>query len=152
MEAGSIPTPKSPGTEQSDLLVEVEGVVRRFGEVTAVDGVSFDLRRGEVFGLLGPNGAGKTTTVRMLCGLIPPSEGSLRIDGHDIGRDPLEARRRIGFVPDGAPLYPNLSPRQHLMLVARLHGIEENKGEAEAKRLIDCLGLGERFDDPVGDF
>lgn len=152
MEAGSIPTPESPGTEQSDLLVEVEDVVRRFGEVTAVDGVSFDLRRGEVFGLLGPNGAGKTTTVRMLCGLIPPSEGSLRIDGHDIGRDPLEARRRIGFVPDGAPLYPNLSPRQHLMLVARLHGIEENKGEAEAKRLIDCLGLGERFDDPVGDF
>ena len=133
-------------------LIDVDRVSRRFGEVVAVDGLSFQVRRGEVFGLLGPNGAGKTTTVRMICGLLPPTEGRLSIDGHDVARDPLGARRRIGFVPDGAPLYPNLSPRQHLMLVARLHGLGEARGREEAERLMACLGLAERIDDPIGTF
>jgi ABC-2 type transport system ATP-binding protein len=133
-------------------LVELRGVTRRFGEVLAVDDLSFTVQQGEVFGLLGPNGAGKTTAVRMLCGLLPPTEGSLSIAGVDVATDPLAARRRIGYVPDGAPLYPNLSPRQHLMLVGRLHGLEEEPLAAETQRLLECLGLADRIDDPVGEF
>ncbi len=133
-------------------LVELSGVTRRFGEVLAVDGLTLKVLPGEVFGLLGPNGAGKTTTVRMICGLLPPTDGSLRIGGNDVAEDPLAARRQIGFVPDGAPLYPNLSPRQHLMLVGRLHGMEEAPLASEAERLVECLGLTDRIDDPVGEF
>lgn len=133
-------------------LVELKGVTRRFGDVLAVDDLSLEVVPGEVFGLLGPNGAGKTTAVRMISGLLQPTEGSLRVAGIDVAKDPLIARRRIGYVPDGAPLYPNLSPRQHLMLVGRLHGMEEKPLVAETERLIECLGLTGRIDDPVGDF
>ncbi len=133
-------------------LVELHGVTRRFDEVVAVRDLDLEVLAGEVFGLLGPNGAGKTTTVRMISGLLTPTEGRVLVDGADVTADPLAAKRRIGFVPDGAPLYPNLSPRQHLLLVGRLHGIDEGGLAAEAERLIDCLGLSDRIDDPVGEF
>ncbi len=133
-------------------LVRLAGVTRRFGEHLAVDDLSFDVPHGEVFGLLGPNGAGKTTTVRMLCGLLAADEGSISIDGVDVAADPRAARSRIGFVPDGAPLYPNLSPRQHLTLVGRLHGMDDGKLSSEGERLLDGLGLIERADDPLGEF
>lgn len=133
-------------------LARLRNVERRFDELVAVKDLSFEVQRGEVFGLLGPNGAGKTTTVRMLCGLLPPSSGSIELAGHDVAGAPLEARRHIGFVPDGAPLYPNLSPRQHLRLVGELHGLEAGEASTEGDRLLDRLGLAERADDPVGQF
>ena len=133
-------------------LVAIENLTRHFGDVHAVQDLSFEVLPGEVFGLLGPNGAGKTTTVRMLCGLLPPTTGRIAIAGIDVHQKPLEARRKIGFVPDGAPLYPNLSPRQHLALVGRLHGLSEVHLKAEGERLIGCLELTGRIDDPVGEF
>jgi ABC-2 type transport system ATP-binding protein len=105
-----------------------------------------------VLGLLGPNGSGKTTALRILCGLLKPSEGSVRIDGHDVQQGPVEARKHLSFVPEGAPLYANLSPRRHLMLVGRLHGMSEAEVLPEADRLLDALDLGERANDPVGEF
>jgi len=105
-----------------------------------------------VLALLGPNGAGKTTALRILCGLLPPTSGRVRVGGHDVAREPLEARRSYAYVPDGAPLYANLSARQHLHLVGRLHELDEGTLEREADRLLDAFGLGERADDPVGDF
>lgn len=133
-------------------IASLRGVTRDFGEIRAVDGLDLDVRPGEVLGLVGPNGAGKTTTVRMLTGLLAPSSGTVEIAGIDLARDPLAARRHLGYVPDGAPLYPNLSPRQLLLLVGRLHGKGDAETLTEAERLLGHLDLVERMDDPVGTF
>ncbi|MEM9802468.1 MAG: ABC transporter ATP-binding protein [Planctomycetota bacterium] len=140
------------GDPSSADVASLRGVTRRFDDLVAVDGLSLDVRRGEVLGLVGPNGAGKTTTVRMLVGLLEPSEGEVTIDGRSLSTEPLEARRELGYVPDGAPLYPNLSPRQHLMLVGRLRGMDDAETTAEAERLMQHLDLADRIDDPVGSF
>ncbi len=133
-------------------IASLSGVSRRFEELVAVDDLTLDVLPGEVLGLVGPNGAGKTTTVRMLCGLLEPSAGEVQIAGTSVSVDPLGARKSLGYVPDGAPLYPNLSPRQHLLLVGRLHGQEDPATLAEATRLLEHLDLAERIDDPVGSF
>lgn len=133
-------------------LLRIESVTRRFDQVIAVDSLNLTVRAGEVYGLLGPNGAGKTTTVRMLCGLLPCTEGRILIDGHDVAREPLSARRSLGYVPDGAPLYPALSPLQHLLMVGRLHGLESDHLQRESQRLLEVLGLAQRGKDPVGTF
>jgi ABC-2 type transport system ATP-binding protein len=133
-------------------LVQFQEVSRSFGSVRALERLDLEVRPGEVFGLLGSNGAGKTTALRILCGLLEPSSGRVLLDGRDVQSDPLAARRRFSFVPDGAPMYANLSPRQHLSLVGRLHGLEEERIENETRRLLDALELDGRIDDPVGQF
>ena len=140
------------GAQSSEPVARLGGVTRRFDDLVAVDDLTLEVRPGEVLGLVGPNGAGKTTTVRMLCGLLEPTSGEVTIAGRSVAASPLEARRYLGYVPDGAPLYPNLSPRQHLLLVGRLHGLEDEAAEAEAVRLLEHLDLSARIDDPVGSF
>ncbi len=133
-------------------LVQFLDVTQEFGDRQALAHLRLDVREGEVLGLIGPNGAGKTTALRILCGLLEPSAGSATIGGHDTRREPLLARRLISFVPEGAPLYANLSPRQHLALVGRLHGLDEDRIESEGKRLLGALDLADRAEDPVGAF
>ena len=133
-------------------VARFQGVSKSFGELRALDDLDFEVRPGEVLGLLGPNGAGKTTALRLLCGLSEPDAGRVEVGGHDVAADPLAARRLLSFVPDGAPLYANLSPRRHLELVGRLHGLDPDDWRTEGDRLLTALGLAERGDDPVGQF
>lgn len=133
-------------------LASIAGVSKRFGSRLALDELSLEIRAGEVIGLLGTNGAGKTTALRLLCGLIPPDHGRLEIAGRDVQREPLLARKKLGYVPDGAPLYSNLTPFEHLQLVGRLHGMQESEIDREAARLLAGFELTERRKDPVGSF
>jgi ABC-2 type transport system ATP-binding protein len=103
-------------------LIEIQGLSKKFGSFTAVDDVSFTVRRGEVLGFLGPNGAGKSTTMRMLAGFMIPTAGTARIMGHDVQTDGVAARRLLGFLPEGAPTYPEMSVEGFLRFCARTRG------------------------------
>jgi len=103
-------------------LIEIERLTKRFGRFVAVDDVSFQVARGEVLGFLGPNGAGKSTTMRMLAGFMPPSAGTARICGHDVQDAPVQAKRSLGYLPEGAPTYPEMTVEGFLTFCARVRG------------------------------
>ncbi len=119
-------------------LIEIEGLTKRFGAFTAVDDVSFTVKRGEVLGCLGPNGAGKSTTMRMLAGFMTPTAGTARICGHDVQKQSIAARKALGFLPEGAPTYPDMTVTGFLRFVAAIRGY--NGGEA-ADRVEHAIGL-----------
>ena len=128
-------------------MIEVRNLHKRFGAVTAVDDVSFAAADGVVTGLLGPNGAGKTTTLRMLTTLIEPDRGAALIDGQDVARNPIEARRRIGVLPDTRGLYPRLTAREHIQYAGELHGLKpDGLGQRieELIELLDMRGIADR--------
>lgn len=104
-------------------MIEVQHLTKRYGPVTAVSDVSFRVEAGEVLGFLGPNGAGKTTTMRVITGYIPASEGQVVVAGYDVFQQPLEAKRRTGYLPETPPLYPDMTVREYLNFVARIKGI-----------------------------
>lgn len=124
--------------------IEVRGLTRRYGPVTAVERVSFSVRPHEIFGFLGPNGAGKSTTVRMLTGYIAPSEGTALVDGHDIVTDALAARERLGVVPEEASIYQDLTVWQNVMLMAELYGVPRARRVRRAAELLALFGLDAR--------
>src|SRR5881409_2248246 len=107
------------------MPIAVEHFTRTYGTFTAVDDLSLDVASGEIVGLIGPNGAGKTTTLRALAGILRPTSGRLQIDGHDLFDDPLEAKRRLAFMPDEPHLFEYLTVAEHLTLVARLYGVDD---------------------------
>jgi len=118
-------------------MLEIDGLTKRFGSFTAVDGVSFTVDRGEVLGFLGPNGAGKTTAMRMVTGFLPPTAGRALVDGFDVTVDPIEVKRRIGFLPEGAPLYEDMTPIELLGFVADVRGLAgAAKREAIARAAV----------------
>src|SRR6476469_6049858 len=121
------------------MTISVEHFRRVYGAFTAVDDLSFDVAAGEIVGLIGPNGAGKTTTLRSLAGILRPTSGHVRIDGHDLVADPLEAKRRLAFMPDEPHLFEYLTVDEHPRLIARLDGGVEVARRARA--LLDELEL-----------
>jgi ABC-2 type transport system ATP-binding protein len=127
-----------------NTVIDVRGLTRRFGQLTAVDRVEFQVHEGEVFGFLGPNGAGKTTTVRMLTGVLEPTEGTATIHGHDIRTESLLSRAHMGIVPEEANVYVDLSVWQNVMLMAELHGAPRRERIENADRLLGLLGLADR--------
>ncbi len=133
-----------------NTIIEVAGLTKRYGEVLAVDDISFDVLEGELFGFLGPNGAGKTTTINVLTGLARPDEGTIRIGDIDCTHNPKAAQHLVGIVPDESNLYPELTGFQNLCFCAALYGIRKNERETRALELLDAFDLtaagGRKFD------
>jgi sodium transport system ATP-binding protein len=122
-------------------MIAIDNIHKRFGSVTAVDGVSFVADDGAITGLLGPNGAGKTTTLRMLYGVMRPDSGSIRVDGVDAVRTPQAAQAKLGVLPDGFGLYPRLTAREHLEYFGELHGVAGPQLAARTEELIELLDM-----------
>jgi len=122
-------------------LISVRGLTKRFGDLTAVNGISFGVKRGEVFAFLGPNGAGKSTTIKMLITLIAPTEGGATIDGLDLVRNSSEVRRRIGYVPQLISVDGTLTAYENLMLMARLYDIPSRECDSRAREVLSFLEL-----------
>jgi sodium transport system ATP-binding protein len=123
-------------------MIEIDGIGKRFGEVQALDGVSFAAADGKITGLLGPNGAGKSTCLRILSTVLKADRGSARIGGIDLAADALAARRLLGVLPHGSGLYPQLSARENILYYGRLHGLDEPTLARRADALIARLDLG----------
>jgi sodium transport system ATP-binding protein len=127
-------------------VIVVRDLRKHFGEVRAVDGVSFEARDGEITGLLGPNGAGKTTTLRMLYSLLPPDSGEISIDGLDPTRDAMEIKRTLGVVPDGRGLYNRLTARENIRYYGDLHGLSKVEIERRIEELVNTLDMHDFID------
>ncbi len=123
------------------VLIEVDKLTKSFGPFIAVDNISFSLRRGEVLGFLGPNGAGKTTTMRMITGFLSPTEGSIKVCDNDVAKYPLEIKEKIGYVPEGAPLYGEMTVLNFLKFIADVRKIPKTKKDDAIDNAIKKLGL-----------
>ncbi len=130
-------------------ILEVQNLVKNFGDITAVDGVSFEIQIGEVFSLLGPNGAGKTTTISMLSCLLEPTSGDALIDGHSVTRESLEVKRIIGVVPQEIALYEELSARENLTFWGQMYGLGGNDLKTRVTEVLEQIGLADRAKDRI---
>jgi len=142
----SIESPAAASPRERPAAIEARGLAKvyadpRRGTVSALQGLDLDCRAGEIYGLLGPNGAGKTTTLRILATILAPTSGTARVAGVDVQEDPLEARRRIGYLSGTTGLYPRLSARETLEYFARLHGLEGSALRARVGELIDLFDM-----------
>jgi len=131
------------------VIIEVEGLTKDYGTVVAVREVSFSVGRGEVVGFLGPNGAGKSTTLRILAGFLGATSGKVRINGHDIGTDSLAARASLGYMPEAAPLYPELRVREYLEFRARLKQVARSKRASAVARAVERTRLSEETETTI---
>ena len=140
-----------PETDASaERIIQVEGLTKYYQDHPAVQDIHFEINRGEIVGFLGPNGAGKSTTMRMLVGAIPASSGSGKISGFDVFEDPLEVKRRVGYLPEVPPVYPDLSVRDQLRFAASLKGIRGSALEKDISTAIERCQLHEYADRLVG--
>jgi len=132
-------------------MIEVRHLSKRFGRTVAVNDVSFDVRKGEVLGFLGPNGAGKTTTMRILTCYLTPDSGSAAVAGYDVFDDSLEVRRRVGYLPESAPLYQDMDVTSYLKFVAELRGIPREDRKRRIDAMVEVCGLGSVIGRGVGE-
>jgi len=123
-------------------MIEIRNLSKRFGTHRVVDDISFDVRPGEVLGFLGPNGAGKSTTMKMITGFLPPNSGTAVVCGHDVRQDPDGAKRRIGYLPEGAPLYPDMTPASLLAFLAEVRGIPKAQRRGRIDEVVQVVDLG----------
>src|SRR2546427_8538735 len=149
----NLPLPMSPSPSATTAAVEARQLVKRYGALAAVDGVSFQAMRGEVFGFLGANGAGKTTTLRMLCGLLRPTSGTALIDGIDIQAQPLAAKVRLGYLDEEPFVHPHLTGREFLDFVADLYRMPRGvQREERPSRLLNLFDLAKKDGDLIGSY
>ena len=126
-------------TDVSDVLVRVRDLRKSYGSIRALDGISFEVARGDILGFLGPNGAGKTTAMKLITGFLEPAVGAVVVAGHDVGRDPLAAQRRIGYLPENAPAYGEMTVDGFLRFIADARDIGD--AESAIDRVVDMTGL-----------
>jgi ABC-2 type transport system ATP-binding protein len=124
-------------------MIEVERLTKRYGRATAVDGVSFRVEKGEILGFLGPNGAGKTTTMRILTCYLPPTEGTARVAGFDVFAQPLEVKKRVGYLPETPPLYPDMTVRDYLDFCSRIKGVASAERRARVDDAVEKCRVGD---------
>ena len=129
-------------------MIEVENLTKYYGDLAAIRDLNFRVERGEILGFLGPNGAGKTTTMRILSGYMPPSAGTARVADFDVFDDSLEVRRRIGYMPETVPLYPEMSVRSYLAFMARIRGVTNRKGQVDAA--MEACHITDKADTIIG--
>ncbi len=130
-------------------MIEVRDLRKNYGSFAALSGVSFDVRRGEILGFLGPNGAGKTTAMKIMTGFILPTSGSVKIDGLDVIEDSLEVRRRIGYLPEHTPLYPDLTVLEYLDFCAKLRALPSWRAKSRIDAVIEMCSLGVKRKSPI---
>ncbi|MGA7676629.1 MAG: ABC transporter ATP-binding protein [Rhizomicrobium sp.] len=130
-------------------MIEIEGLTKRFGAVTAVAGLSLRVGKGEVLGFLGPNGAGKSTTMKMVTGYLAPSEGKIRVCGHDIETDIIAAQASIGYLPEGAPSYGDMTARQFLAFIAEVRGFKGAEAKARVSGAVEKTQIAPVLDQPI---
>ncbi len=130
-------------------MVEIERLSKSFGAFKAVDDISFGVGRGEVLGFLGPNGAGKSTTMRMITGFLAPDAGRVRVGGDDIAEKALQVKRRIGYLPEGAPLYGDMTPRSFLRFVAEIRGYRGKERERAVDAVVEKVNLKPALEKPI---
>jgi ABC-2 type transport system ATP-binding protein len=124
-------------------MIEVESLTKRYGRATAVDGISFHVEKGEILGFLGPNGAGKTTTMRILTCYLPPTGGTARVAGYDVFAQPMEVKRRVGYLPESPPLYPDMTVEDYLLFCAKIKGVPPKERKARVERAIEKCWAGD---------
>jgi ABC-2 type transport system ATP-binding protein len=130
-------------------MLEIRHLVKFFGLLAAVDDISFAVPRGEVLGFLGPNGAGKSTTMKMITGFVPPTSGTAIVCGHDIRTEPIAAKKRLGYLPEGAPAYPDMTPAEFLGFVARIRGFAGREAQRRIGRVVEMIKIGEVMQQPI---
>ena len=132
-----------------DTRIEIKSLTKKFGPVTAVDDVSFEVGKGEVLGFLGPNGAGKSTTMKMVTGFLPPTRGTVLVGGDDITRRPIRVKRRLGYLPEGAPAYPDMTPAGFLEFVADVRGLRGDEKRKRLAEVVEKVNLGTVLHQPI---
>ena len=161
-EAGALRRRRSGGSgpEQSQnksfgcfrimtAMIELHGLSKRFGDLVAVDGIDLAVGKGEVLGFLGPNGAGKSTTMKMIAGFLEPSAGTAKVSGFDVSVDPVAVKRRIGYLPEGAPTYGDMTPRRFLEFIAQIRGFDGPERRRRIDEVVDKVILASVFDQPI---
>jgi ABC-2 type transport system ATP-binding protein len=131
-------------------MIEVENLSKRYGPTLAVSGVSFNVQKGEVLGFLGPNGAGKTTTMRVITGFFPPTSGSVRVAGYDVVDEPMEAKRRTGYLPETPPIYPDMTVVEYLAFVARIKGVARRELKSRLDDVVAKCAVGDVRNRQIG--
>src|SRR5687768_5484069 len=139
-----------PGVPAGSPVVAVKGIWKRFGTTDVVRDLSFKVGQGEVLGFLGPNGAGKTTTMRIITGFMPPTSGTVTIAGFDIFRQSIEARRRVGYLPESVPLYTEMSVGGYLDFMAKITGIPRAKRRAQIDKVMEDTHIEDRRRQLIG--
>ncbi len=137
---------------RGEPIIEVKDLVKRYGQLTAVDSITFEVPAGEIFGLLGPNGAGKTTTIAILSSLIRPTSGTARVAGIDVVRSSLAARSKLGVVPQEIALYPSLTARDNLLFWGRMYGVPERALRERIDEILSVVGLADRAGNRIDTF